>query len=196
MRWRAVVVTLLLVVSAAACGGDEPDTSDEAGMDRSPEVASAEQERPFIPGLTMVEARAPFLELQMKCREPTDNPARYSLPAYLHVYCIGGDSERKELAPFVDIVGQDEVLVDLVSIEVKNSDLSRLKRNEALLFVLALADLPFDGSDPERVRAWISSNFPVDGFAELEVGPVIFELSGHEYKQVVMVARPGSEFLF
>jgi len=68
--------------------------------------------------------------------------------------------------------------------------------DEALPFLLALADIPFDGSDPERVRAWISSTVPVKGVTELEVGSVVFKLTGHEYRQELMDVRPGNPFDF
>ena len=70
------------------------------------------------------------------------------------------------------------------------------KRIKRYPFFWRLRISHFDESDPERVRAWISSSVPVKGVTELEVGSVVFKLSGHEYRQELTIVRPGNPFDF
>jgi hypothetical protein len=78
----------------------------------------------------------------MECGVPRKGGPYRGLPPYFIVSCLGGDSVRKELAPIGGLEGQDEAHVDRVAVEIDNADLSKLEVDQALPYLLALADIP------------------------------------------------------
>lgn len=189
----------LALFALGACGtsGGGTESPEPAGKEAAPEstAVAPPDTRLIIPGVSAEDVFTAFQNAGLECpKQVFDFPATEFTPQAVGRNC---SRETKEgLSPLAGVTVAHPSHVDVIVLEMEDTDLDAIAKEDVLQFFQVITEVPFEGVDLRAVDEWLEAEVLAESPVDLAVGDLVFTLSGTEYRQMLTAKHSASCFRF
>ena len=185
LAWGCLTVIILGVLGGERlCSFPSPPSAPSQQTASSPQPpATLNVARPSLPGLTSGVLRVNLEQRGLTCSGPR---AERTTASWL---CEGQDGANVSYR--VEFLGAPTRIeyVTATVLQVGDEPDDRL----AATFLGFVATVPYDGAEPDQVRAWVEAR--ISSGREIRIGPATFRLTGEPRTRSLSSAPTGSAWL-